>query len=107
MWVTVQEAYGGARGSLESLYSLFWGALLGVRLGDGVQPQLCFSQMGIVTPGEGGENLGENRVAGGEEGLCLPGSRSQHLPAWCDGWFLGVCLLACLFVEMESPYGAL
>lgn len=87
MWVTVQEAYRGATGSLESLYSLFWGALLGVTLGDGVQPQLCFSQMGIVTPGEGGENLGENRVTGGEEGLCLPGP-------WSSSIFpLGVCLV--------------
>lgn len=99
---------GGATGSLESLYSLFWGALLGVKLGDGVQPQPCFSQMGIVTPREGGENLGENKVAGGEERLCLPGPWSSgiFLLGVC-GWFLGVCLFACLFVEMESPYGAL
>lgn len=46
LWATVQEAgYGGATGSLESLYSLFWGALLRIKLGDEVQPQLCFAQM--------------------------------------------------------------
>lgn len=40
VWAPVQEASGGVTGSLESLYSLFWGVLMGSKLGDRVQPQI-------------------------------------------------------------------